>query len=131
MFMTTSCQFRAGKWTKKPSNLSSGAIDAEKLAKIMLNSDDGHPIDSRCVLCFDEHGHSHNLASDVSYSRRPIVEMSLNSTPPCRSLKNHSSNWVEAKISDNEFKLVTCKEQDFFLCSWHERGKVHVISRSN
>ena len=122
MLMIIAYQFRVGKWTKKPSNLSSSAIASEKLAKHILNIDETCPIDSRRVSYFDEHGHSHTLGSDLSCSRRHIGKMSLNSTMLDCSSKKYSSNWVQAKRSDDEFKLVKCKEQEVFYIAGM-RGK--------
>ena len=85
--VTIACQFRSGKWTKKQSNLLSGAITAEKLTKNVLDSDEVHPIDRICVLCFDEHGHIYILGSDLSSSRRPVGKRSLNSAMPDSYLK--------------------------------------------
>ena len=119
--MTIVCQFRVVKWTKKPRNLSSGAIASEKLATHELKYDEVCPIDSRHVLCFDEHGHSYALGNYVSCSRRSIVKRSLNSIMSDRSLKNHSSNWVQAKKSDNKFKSITCKKQEVY-CAAGMRG---------
>ena len=123
MFMTTSCQFRAGKWTKKSSNLSSGAIDAEKLSKHMINSYESHPIDSRHVLCFDDHGHSYALGSDVSCSRRPVGKRSLNSAMPDILLKETFQQLGTSEKSDNKFKSVTYKEQEVFCAARMRGGK--------
>ena len=50
LLMTIACQFRVVKWTKKPRNLSSGAIASEKLATHELKYDEMCPIGSRHVL---------------------------------------------------------------------------------
>ena len=63
------CHFRVRKWLNNPNNLSTGAISAEKFAKCMLKLYDTHPIDSRHILCFDEHGHSCTSGHGVSSSR--------------------------------------------------------------
>ena len=119
--MIIACQSRVVKWTKKPRKLSSGAIGSEKLATHELKYDEVCPIDSRHVLCFDEHGHSYALGNYVSCSRRPIVKRSLNRIMPDRSLKNHSSNWVQAKKSYNKFKFITRKKQEVY-CTAGMRG---------
>ena len=98
MLMTIACQFRAGKCAKKPSNLSHSAISAVKLAKHILNSDEACPSDRRYVLCFDEHGCSHDLGSDVSCSHRPVGKRSLNSAAPDHSLKKFQQLCASEKI---------------------------------
>ena len=45
---------------------------------------------------------------------------------PERPLKKHSSIWVQVKISDNKFKLVTCKEQEV-CCVAGMRGENHML----
>ena len=47
ILMNIACQFCEVKCAKQPSNLSSGDIPAEKLAKRMLDYDEVFPIDSR------------------------------------------------------------------------------------
>ena len=88
----------------------------------MLQAEEVYPMDSRYVLYFDEYGYSFTLGTDASHVRRPLRKRSLNSNVPDRSLKKHSSNWCRANKSDNNFKSVTCKEQEIF-CAAGMRGK--------
>ena len=46
-------QFNAGNWTYEHDNLSSGEITTVRLTKHVIKSRNAHPIDSRCILCFD------------------------------------------------------------------------------
>ena len=76
-------------------------------------------------MCFDQHGHSFTLAADVSHARRPIGKRQLNSDVPDQSLKKHSSNWCQAKNSDNKMKSALCEEQEIFGTAGI-RGKKHM-----
>lgn len=66
ILMAIASQFCVRKWTNKSNNLSSGDIVSMNLTKNMLQSNDAHPIDSRHMSCFHEHGCSCVSGNDAS-----------------------------------------------------------------
>ena len=114
-------EFRVGKWHSKPKKLSEGAELAVKIAKIMLRTDDVHPISSRYITSFDSHGYQFIPGEGKTRQRSKVGKTSTVGGNRINQ-KGISSDYSEAKDADNVFKGVNVKEHEV-NCAAGQRGR--------
>ncbi|GFH54008.1 hypothetical protein CTEN210_10484 [Chaetoceros tenuissimus] len=104
-------QFRVGVWRDKPNNLNKGALQAYKLAQIILDSPDVYPIHESYIMSYDAHGYRYIKGIGAISNRSKIGKISLKHGN-LHALKKSQASWSEADEGDNMFKSINVKEQE-------------------